>query len=371
MRDEVIKTIRDRILAIPLAEVQRQVAVNYYGMDKVVEALYVGTSTGKNVILYGPGGFGKSQVVKEFLRVVNVNAPTIVGYEDMEVEALLGVPDIKKLTEQSVYELAFNRSVFRTPGVLILEEFLDARPSTAAALKDVLTEGGLRQGGYFTESLISSVIICTNKSPDDMSVDDSSSAFYKERFPIRVKVVWSDYSHESYSNFLAIIKPEQVKAYPLLYDVLAEMASRTSSMVSPRMVKDASDLIDVHKTVSVLRWVEGLDTLDLSEILAYCSLVTERIKVGSILAKAREWFVQIQSKQLTTMRAITGAISEIAYVTAKLSELSADHQENAVDILTFIKECKNFDHSLRYKITVDLDTESEHKLKSIFDDKSS
>ncbi len=371
IRAEAIQSIREKILSVPLLEVQKQVAINFYGMDKVVEALYVGTSTGKNIILYGPGGFGKSQVVKEFLRVVGVNAPTIVGYEDMEVEVLLGVPDIKKLTEHSVYELAFNRSVFRNPGILILEEFLDARPSTAAALKDVLTEGGLRQGGYFTESLISSVIICTNKSPDDMSIDDSSSAFYKERFPIRVKVVWSDYSHESYSNFLAIIKPEQVKEFPLLYDVLAEMASRTGSMVSPRMVKDASDLLDVHKTVSVLKWVEGLDTLDLSEILAYCSLVTERIKVGAILTKAKLWFTQLQSRSLTTVRTITGAIGEIDYITARLSGLSADHQENAVDVLTFIKECKNFDHSLRYKISADLDAESEQKLKSIFDDKSS
>lgn len=370
-RAETILAIRSKILSIPLADVQARIAEKFYGMNKVVEALYMGTSAGKNIILYGPGGFGKSQVVKEFLSIVGINAPTIVGYEDMEVEALLGVPNIEKLTKHSVYELAFDRSVFRVPGILILEEFLDARPSTAAALKDVLTEGGLRQSGYFTESLISSVIICTNKSPEDMSIDDSSSAFYKERFPIRVKVIWDNFSHESYSDFLSLIKPTESKEQPLMYDVLAEMASRTTTLVSPRMVKDASDLIDIHKSVTVLKLVEGLDTIELSEMLTYCSMVRERVKINAILTQARAWFSALQAKPLTTVRVLTGAISEVNYVISRLTELSATHHENALEVISFVKECKEFDYALRFKIVADLDSETETKLKSIFNDTTS
>lgn len=203
-RQETVTNIRHSVLSIPLSAIQAELGKRFYGMNKVIEALYIGISTGKNVILYGPGGFGKTQIVKAFLEFVNVPAPTIIGYEDMEVDALLGIPNIQKLTEESIYEVAFDRSVFSYPGVLILEEFLDARPSTAAALKDILTEGGLRQGNKLVESLISSVVICTNKSPDEVSIDDSTAAFYKERFPIRMKVVWNSYTHEDYYDFLKL-----------------------------------------------------------------------------------------------------------------------------------------------------------------------
>jgi len=370
-RTEVVTSIRETILSHSLQSIQEALSKRFYNMNKVIEALYLGTTTGKNVILYGPGGFGKSQIVKAFLDYVSIPAPTIVGYEDMEVEALLGIPNIKKLTETSVYETAFDRSVFSSPGVLILEEFLDARPSTAAALKDILTEGGLRQNGRFTESLISSVIICTNKSPEDVSIDDSSAAFYKERFPIRIKVMWDHYSHEAYLDFLKVVKPDQVDAQSLLYDVLAETAARTIDLVSPRVIKDASDLLDVHKDIRVLQYVDGLDTADMTEVLMYCSFVTERFRIKAVLDRANKWADNLESKPLTTIRAITSALAEINFIVSKLTEVTSKHQENTTEILTFINRCSTLEHSLRYRIVGELGCEVESQLFFIINGESS
>lgn len=369
-RQETVTSIRNSVLAMPLSVIQTELGKTFYGMNKVIEALYIGISTGKNVILYGPGGFGKTQIVKAFLNFVNVPAPTIIGYEDMEVDALLGIPNIQKLTEQSIYEVAFEKSVFSNPGVLILEEFLDARPSTAAALKDILTEGGLRQGNKLVESLISSVVICTNKSPDEVSIDDSTAAFYKERFPIRLKVVWNSYTHEDYHDFLKIIKPSQMAEQPLLYDVLAEIASRTDALVSPRVVKDASDLLDIHKNIQVLQYIDGLDTLDMTEIMMYCSFVTERIKIHTILDRAEQWYEKIQSSPLNTVRTITSALGEVDFVIKKMATLTSNHQENITEILQFINKCNQLETLLRGRIVGELSKQAETELTSLFDDTS-
>jgi hypothetical protein len=56
----------------------------------------------------------------------------VVGYKDMPVDALLGIPDMSKLLNESKYEVNFKESPFYKPGILG-EEFTDILPSTAAA----------------------------------------------------------------------------------------------------------------------------------------------------------------------------------------------------------------------------------------------
>jgi hypothetical protein len=78
----------------------------------------------------------------------------------MPVDALLGIPDMSKLLNESKYEVNFR--VFYKPGILIGEEFTDILPSTAAALKDILTEKGFHTKSGKVESLIS----CINPKED-------------------------------------------------------------------------------------------------------------------------------------------------------------------------------------------------------------
>jgi hypothetical protein len=42
----------------------------------------------------------------------------VVGYKDMPVDALLGIPDMSKLLNESKYEVNFKESPFK-PGILI------------------------------------------------------------------------------------------------------------------------------------------------------------------------------------------------------------------------------------------------------------
>lgn len=368
-RDEAVNQVRNHILTFSLEDIQKEISKTFFQMDHVVSALYYGLTAGKNIILYGPGGFGKSQVVKKFIEIVNVKSQTIVGNEDTEVDALLGIPNIKKLTEHSVYEIAFERTVFRNPGILILEEFLDVRPATASALKDILSEGGLRQGQSLIESLISSVIICTNKNPDELSVDSSSSAFYKERFPIQIEVSWSSHSAEDYSDYLEVIKPNPTESIKILYTILAELAAVTSksSIVSPRIVKDASDLLDIHRDIKVLRFVDGLDTLSIDQVIEYTKFAKEHTNLAKMSKNIRSWIDSLDVG-ISAFKTLT-SISELEYVVSKLSTINVESAKNESILSDLFLKCKDTISFLRENLHGEVSEIAKERLNSLINDK--
>jgi hypothetical protein len=304
--------------------------------------------------LYGPGGFGKTQVVKKFLEVSGLNSSTIVGYEDMEVDGLLGVVDIKKLTEEARYEIRFENSVFANPGILILEEFLDARPSTAAALKDILTEGGYRRGPLFVESLISSVIICTNKAPEEMSTTTSSAAFYRERFPIVIEVTWDKFDTQTYLKFLYHIKPEESKLLPEEYQIVAELAARTSvssNIVSPRILKHASDLVDLHKNLSCLNNLAGLDTTDIDDVMRACHGRAETQRIKELVEQIKYFIKPIKEAETYTVVSINDAIGTLDYILAKIDKLAILNVDNFATVALIRSECEELHRVLTKKLS--------------------
>jgi hypothetical protein len=369
-RQEVLLDTRKKLQDIGLPKLKDEVGKYFFEMDQTVEALYYALTSGFNIILYGPGGFGKTQVVKKFLEVAGISNSTIVGYEDMEVDGLLGVVDIKKLTEEAIYEIKFENSVFRNPGVLILEEFLDARPSTAAALKDILTEGGYRRGSDFVESLISSVIICTNKCPDEVVSNLSTAAFYKERFPIVIEVAWDSFDSSTYLKFLYHIKPEKSEELNEYYQVIAELAARTSNagnIVSPRIVKYASDLIDVHGDLICLRHLYGLNTDDIDEVYAICRSRSEKVRIDSISATIRSILKDIQTKETMSVLYINESLGKIDFILSKLDTLPILNADHFGIIAKVREECNTTKHNLTSVFSKSLSTEDQSYLNKLFE----
>jgi MoxR-like ATPase len=368
-REDVLLATRIKLQEIGLPKMKSEVGKAFFEMDQVVEALYVALTSGLNIILHGPGGFGKTQVVKEFLKVAGLASSTIVGYEDMEVDGLLGVVDIKKLTEEAVYEIKFERSVFANPGVLILEEFLDARPSTAAALKDILTEGGYRRGSYFVESLISSVIICTNKSPDDMSTSVSTAAFYRERFPIVIEVAWTRFDTQTYLRYLQHIKPELSFKHNDFYNIICELASRTSAkghIVSPRILKYASDLVDFNENLSCLNNLAGLDTTEVEDVkILYLSKnETKRIKI--ISERLRAAIAPIKTAESYSILFINDSIGKLEMIIAEIDSLSRLTPENLSIIMAVRSECISLLEMLSKKMTIQIPEIDKSSIKAMF-----
>lgn len=368
-REEVLLATRSTLQGIGLPKLKIDVGKYFFEMDSVVEALYVALTSGLNIILYGPGGFGKTQVVKKFLEVSGLNYSTVVGYEDMEVDGLLGVVNIKKLTEEASYEICFENSVFRNPGILILEEFLDARPSTAAALKDILTEGGYRRGASLVESLISSVIICTNKSPDEMSGTTSSAAFYRERFPIVVNVAWDTFDTQTYLRYLYHIKSKESVAMPDEYMIIAELSSRTSAkglIVSPRIVKYASDLIDLHKDLSCLNNLAGLDTSEINDVKLVCKAKSEKVRINELVHNVKTIIGPMKDAESYTVVFLNDSLGKLDYILSKIDSIALLSPESFEAVTALRKECSDTYDMLSKKINHNISIPDKSRLDSFF-----
>ena len=339
-RKKVLETIHNKITKVNLESLQKEIAKKFYGVDNVVAILYYAILTNTNVILYGPGGFGKTEIVKEFLKQTKLQNSTLVGYEDMDVEALLGLPNMTKMLEESVYETSFDRSVFKNPGVLVLEEFLDVNPRTATALKDILTSGGLRQGTTIMESLVSSVIICSNKAPEELNFDDSSAAFYLERFPLTLKVFPETLDSKYYLNIISTLIKEPISTFKAEYSILAEIAYRTSvkrNIVSPRTIKYAINLLQATEfKLSNLEFMSELDTSDITAIRLLINSKTERAFINRIKVNVTNKLNEL-AFNTSSQRMIMDALKDIATIENKLNLITITEDNS----LVILKELQN------------------------------
>jgi len=261
--EEVCKLVSKRVSEISYADLLKEVDKKFVFQNKAVRAIYTGLSMNMNVFLSGPGGYGKSDLIKYVLNVYKIPYHSIIGYKDMPVDALLGIPNMDKLLKNSEYELNFKDSIFCKPGILIGEEFTDILPSTAAALKDILTERGFRDKKGKTESLIASMVIAANKSANDVVDDESKRAFYIDRFPIAVRVTWESYLTSDYFKLLKIVFPD--KNDELLY-FMAKLFSTNheeySVTISPRVAIDITTVF-LNKGLSFIsHFAINTDSID-------------------------------------------------------------------------------------------------------------
>lgn len=240
---EVVTAVRERVNSVDFNTFMKAVDKEFISQDKAARAIYTGLSMGMNVFLSGPGGYGKSSLVKFVLKYFGIPQHTIVGYKDMPVDALLGIPNMQKLVQDSEYELAFSKCIFGKRGVVIGEEFTDILPSTAAALKDVLTEKGFRMGEFKQESFISSMIICANKSSKEVSDDESKKALYDERFPLKVEVNWPDHSVHRYMKLLTLKFPKgESKALYFMAKLFETNHLRHNNTITPRKASNITSV---------------------------------------------------------------------------------------------------------------------------------
>jgi len=256
---EVLEAVKERVRSVDCDDLIRELSNDFIYHEEATRKIYAALALGKNSILYGPGGFGKSVLVKAVCKKLGIPVIYKVGYKGMTPEELLGVPNMQKLLNESTYETAFENSVFSQPGILILEEFFDADPSTAAALKDILTERGFREGNSRKESLIASVIITGNKTPEDVSIDDSTKAFYEERFPFRHEMIWDRFDEKNYFNFFKVYYKEICTENADALLLVAKLCASTEKRISPRVATQAADTA-MGLGVAFLDTVTDLDT---------------------------------------------------------------------------------------------------------------
>jgi MoxR-like ATPase len=207
-------------------------------MDEVKKILGVALKSEKNVILYGPGGYGKSEFTVEFLKENGIIDPYIITMgTGMTTDRLFGGLDIPCFNKSGKIEYLVENS-FMNSEFVVFEELFDAPDFILEQLKDILSSGVFRNGGQVFPIKTRLIICCTNKTREEFSKNNSLKALM-ERFPLEQKVVWRDHTRVTYENLL---RAKMGHSDPMLTYVLEDYA-KAGHTISPRIAITAAQII--------------------------------------------------------------------------------------------------------------------------------
>jgi hypothetical protein len=196
---KVRKTRTKKVVAPIVEEVEQSTLDSFVFMNKAIELLDIGLKTGNNIILYGPGGHGKSELALEFFYSKGINPFILTMGSGMTVDKMFGGTDIKALDEGKI-EYLIENSMFNHEFV-ILEEMMDAPDYILEYLKDTLSRGEFRNGSQVFPIKTRYIVCNTNKTREEFSKNDSLKALM-ERFPLELNVVWDSYTELTYTTLL-------------------------------------------------------------------------------------------------------------------------------------------------------------------------
>jgi len=209
-------------------------------MDKTIEILEAGLKTQMNVILYGPGGHGKSEVSTEFFFEKGINPFIMTMGTGVTTDRLFGGINIPVLNDLGKIEYLVENS-FMNHEFVIFEELFDAPDYILEQLKDILSSGFFRNGSQVFPIKTRFIICCTNKTRAEFSKNSSLKALM-ERFPLEHNVVWDNYTELNYNKLLETRFGEGL-VDPIIPYIL-EQYSKNGITISPRVAINAYTLYE-------------------------------------------------------------------------------------------------------------------------------
>jgi hypothetical protein len=221
-------------------EVKNPVAEKFVFMDKTVSILNVGFQTRKNVVLYGAGGHGKSEITLDFLKAKGIDPFIQTMGTGMTTDRLFGGLDIPTFETTGKIEYLVENS-FMNHEYVIFEELFDAPDFILEQLKDILSSGVFRNGTQIFPINTKFIICCTNRTRDEFSKNMSLKALM-ERFPLELNVIWDNYTEISYNKLLES-KFGEGEVDPVIPYLLQEYA-KNNIVISPRVAVTAYQVYD-------------------------------------------------------------------------------------------------------------------------------
>ncbi len=238
-------TSDDGPLRKPRREIPKIVAStlqsSFIHCDEIIRVLTLAFVQPCNVLLWGPGGHGKSEMVMAALRALSYTDDDIFLQsfgEGMSEDRLWGGPNIAKLDVCLEYDT--DRS-FLPYEVVVLEEILDASSQALLPLKDVLTRKTFMNGNNPVPLKSKVIIACTNKDPRQFAKDSDAVKALLERFPMQLEVRWPSYEQTDYEALFKKANPsasvDKRKLHRIYAHVIANLNEdrETGFHVSPRI----------------------------------------------------------------------------------------------------------------------------------------
>jgi hypothetical protein len=198
-------------------------------MEKTAQILEIGLATEKNIVLYGPGGHGKSELSMAFFKENGIEPYVITMGTGMTTDRLFGGLDIPTFNQTGKIEYLVENS-FMNNEYVIFEEMFDAPDFILEQLKDILSSGVFRNGTQVFPIKTKFIVCCTNRTRDEFSKNMSLKALM-ERFPLELNVVWDNYTDIAYNKLLT---ERFGKIDPVIPYILQEYA-KNGIIISPRV----------------------------------------------------------------------------------------------------------------------------------------
>src|SRR3989338_2079314 len=249
-------TIRDRL------------GREYIRHEEIARLLALAFDSGKNVLLWGLGGHGKSEMVAAALACVATDAEIFVQSfgEGMDEATLWCGLDFAALERDKVL-IYYPENSFLAKKFAVFEEMFDAPASVLLALKDTLTAKVLRKGSQRFAMKTEVIIAITNKDPDEVNDLGPAAAALVERFPLQLKVDWPSYTSADYLELFRKVAPRLPGAdlngsIAVLAEVMTK-ASEDGEVISPRTAVHALGIIKTAAPPRGSKLVERSDMLDL------------------------------------------------------------------------------------------------------------
>jgi MoxR-like ATPase len=204
-------------------------------MEKTLRALEIGFESGKNVILYGAGGHGKSELTNAFFAERGIKPFVITMGTGMTTDRLFGGLNIPVFNATGKIEYLVENS-FMNYEYVVFEELFDAPDFILEQLKDILSSGVFRNGTQYFEIKTKYIVCATNRTREEFSKNASLQALM-ERFPLEHNVIWDNYTDIAYMTLLES-KFGEGEVDPLVPFILQKYAQK-SITISPRVAVTA------------------------------------------------------------------------------------------------------------------------------------
>ncbi|MCS6955983.1 MAG: AAA family ATPase [Candidatus Calescibacterium sp.] len=158
----------------------------YPFMDNVIDGLSIAIENGLNILLYGRGGFGKSEISSLIGKIFFEESDIFVMSLNSSTteEKILGGIDIKRYKDQGILTYLYENS-FMNYKFVIFEEMFDASPDVLCVLKDILTSGYHRDGVNTFKMRCRTIVGNTNKDVTELDAPQYEALL--QRFPLIIR----------------------------------------------------------------------------------------------------------------------------------------------------------------------------------------
>ncbi len=244
LKEEVID-INFKIEGMDFQEITQKMSKRFAYSEEVASCLFTSYKSEEHVVLYGPGGHGKSEMSLEFFDSLGIKPFVQALGPGTTTEQLLGGMDMKLFNKTGEIQYLVENS-FMNHEYVIFEEAFDAPVYVLTILKDILTSRELRNGHQVFPIKTKMIVICTNHSRSVIA-DDLSIKALMERFPLELEVKWQSYHEANYQTMFNIVfgSSTTVKDYNVISKLCGTLYSEGTT-ISPRT---AVKMAKIYSTV--------------------------------------------------------------------------------------------------------------------------